>query len=74
MQKYTKNVDWWAVGILIYEMIIGKTPFFSPNRKTTMLSIREKPLRFPPEINYSPAVKHLISKLLDRNPDPRLGS
>lgn len=26
-EGYTKNVDWWAVGILIYEMLIGKTPF-----------------------------------------------
>ena len=29
---YDKSVDWWAVGILIYEMIFGKTPFFNSNR------------------------------------------
>ena len=31
-RRYGKDVDWWAVGILIYEMIFGVTPFFSPNR------------------------------------------
>lgn len=30
-QPYDKNVDWWAVGVLIYEMLIGVTPFFNRN-------------------------------------------
>ena len=29
---HDKTVDWWAVGILIYEMLIGVTPFFNRNR------------------------------------------
>lgn len=29
---HDKTVDWWAVGILIYEMLIGVTPFFNKNR------------------------------------------
>lgn len=29
---HDKTVDWWALGILIYEMLIGVTPFFNKNR------------------------------------------
>ena len=29
---YTFSVDWWALGILIYEMIIGIPPFYNPNK------------------------------------------
>lgn len=28
------SVDWWALGILIYEMVIGITPFFTKNKST----------------------------------------
>lgn len=31
-QGHDMTVDWWAVGILIYEMLIGVTPFFNRNR------------------------------------------
>lgn len=36
---HDKNVDWWAVGILIYEMMFGRTPFFSKNRNVMMRNI-----------------------------------
>ena len=29
---HDKTVDWWAIGILIYELLIGVTPFFNKNR------------------------------------------
>ena len=30
---HDKGVDWWALGVLIYEMLIGVTPFFNKNKK-----------------------------------------
>lgn len=30
-KTYGMSVDWWAVGVLIYEMLIGKTPFYNKN-------------------------------------------
>jgi serine/threonine protein kinase len=32
-QGYTKAVDWWAMGALMYEMLCGDPPFKSPNLK-----------------------------------------
>ena len=31
-KAYDKGIDWWAVGILLYEILIGVTPFFNKNR------------------------------------------
>ena len=39
---YDKSVDWWSVGILIYEMIVGVTPFEHSNRRTMNTKIMEK--------------------------------
>lgn len=30
---YDKSIDWWAIGILAYEMIVGRTPFYHNNRR-----------------------------------------
>jgi protein-serine/threonine kinase len=36
---HDKAVDWWALGILMYEMLIGVTPFFNKNRNVLMRKI-----------------------------------
>jgi len=71
------NVDWWAVGILIYEMLIGVTPFFNRNRQVLMSKIKHSRIVFPDRrtyrIDYSDQVVDLISGLLKKNKDERLG-
>ncbi|KAH8549165.1 kinase-like domain-containing protein [Umbelopsis sp. PMI_123] len=71
-QHYGKGVDWWSLGILLFEMIVGHTPFNAGNRKKTMDAILKKKLQVPYYV--SSEAKDLCNKLLRKNPDVRLGS
>ncbi|KAK3001593.1 hypothetical protein RJ639_021599 [Escallonia herrerae] len=63
-------VDWWALGILCYEMLYGATPFRGKNRKDTFRRI----VMMPPEfIGRHNALTDLITKLLEKDPTRRLG-
>jgi len=70
--------DWWAVGVLIYEMLIGIPPFYHKNKATMYKMIKEKEPRFPDaakhEISISEQAEDLIRKLLIKDPKTRLGS
>jgi len=67
-----KAVDWWAVGILLYELTVGIPPFYSQNVNEMYRKIQEAPLLFPP--NLSAAAKDIVTKLLERDPKKRMGS
>ena len=72
------TVDWWAVGILMYEMLIGVTPFFNRNRNVLMSKIKHSRIVFPDRntyaIEYSNEIVDLISKLLKKERTQRLGA
>ncbi|KAF5868769.1 putative serine threonine-protein kinase gad8 protein [Botrytis fragariae] len=73
-QGYTKTVDWWTLGVLLYEMLTGLPPFYDENTNEMYRKILSDPLNFPgPEI-VPPAAKDLLQKLLNRKPDLRLGA
>ena len=71
-------VDWWAAGILLYEMVIGVTPFFNKNRYSLFENIKNKKPRFPDRskysIEYSDELVDLLEKLLEKDPKKRLGT
>eukprot|EP00475_Leptophrys_vorax_P007252 TRINITY_DN14595_c0_g1_i1.p1 TRINITY_DN14595_c0_g1~~TRINITY_DN14595_c0_g1_i1.p1 ORF type:complete len:540 (+),score=170.14 TRINITY_DN14595_c0_g1_i1:58-1677(+) len=69
---HNKAVDWWCLGILLYELTVGITPFYSGNVDEMYHKIVHAKLRFPPRL--SEECRDLISKLLIRDPKDRLGS
>eukprot|EP01133_Synstelium_polycarpum_P019096 gene19096-22869_t len=70
---YGKSVDWWALGTLFYEMVIGLPPFYSEDPHEMTKLILTAPLKFPSNILSKNAIS-LISMLLNRDPQKRLGS
>jgi len=66
-----KAVDFWALGILIYELLIGVTPFNAQSNKEIYQNIIKKKVLFPKKISSS--AKDLILRLLEKDPKARLG-
>lgn len=50
-EPYGKSVDWWALGIITYEMLTGETPFKQEYRSLTQESIVKDTLVYPKELN-----------------------
>jgi len=71
-EGHDKAVDWWSLGILLYELTVGIPPFYSQNVNEMYNKIQHGVLRFPPFLSDS--CKSLIVALLNRDPKARLGS
>ncbi|GMR53712.1 hypothetical protein PMAYCL1PPCAC_23907, partial [Pristionchus mayeri] len=72
--EYGREVDWWSVGVFIYEMLVGETPFYADalvNTYTNIMNHRES-LQFPDDGVMSGHSKDLIRLLLS-DADRRLG-
>lgn len=76
MQRgYSKECDWWSVGVIMFEMLIGYPPFCSETPQETYRKIMnfKETLRFPDDPQISPEAQDLIERLLD-DQDSRLGA
>lgn len=74
---HTSAVDWWTLGILIYEMLFGTTPFKGKNRNATFANILRDEVPFPEHSGsnqVSNLCKSVIRKLLIKDEMKRLGS
>ena len=58
---YTKVVDWWTLGVLLYEMMTGLPPFYDENTNEMYKKILQQPLTFPSEM--SPLAQDILSKV-----------
>lgn len=74
---YVQKIDHRAVGVLLYEMLYGQSPFADPdqNQTVTFRNVIQAPLVFPPEEAESvpQSARDLISALLTRDTALRLG-
>ncbi|PYH89148.1 putative serine/threonine protein kinase [Aspergillus ellipticus CBS 707.79] len=71
---YAKTVDWWTLGVLLYEMLTGLPPFYDENTNDMYRKILQEPLTFPSTDIVPPAARDLLTRLLDRDPQRRLGA
>jgi len=73
-QGHGTAVDWWSLGTLMYEMLIGLPPFYSQNINIMYQQILNATLTFPSDVEISPEAKSLLGGLLTRDPTKRLGT
>ncbi|KAH9963166.1 Pkinase-domain-containing protein [Russula dissimulans] len=71
---HTSAVDWWTLGILIYEMIYATTPFKGRERNDTFNNIIGLSVHFKESPKLTPTGKDIVSRLLDKEENTRLGS
>ncbi|KAK4199697.1 kinase-like domain-containing protein [Triangularia verruculosa] len=71
---HTTAVDWWALGILIYEFLTGYPPFWHSNPIEIYKQIVEKPVLFPQEPHISPEAKDIIRQFCTVDRSRRLGN
>ena len=81
-QGYDKGIDWWALGIMLYEMLVGCSPFrigknINISGDIYFEKVRKMVIKFPDQkkyaISYTPEFKSLIMQLLNKDRKLRLG-
>jgi len=68
---YGRAVDWWGLGVVMYEMMCGRLPFYSRDHDTLFEMILVRDVQFPS--NISREAKSLLAGLLVKDPKRRLG-
>uniref|UniRef100_A0A672LLE3 protein kinase C n=1 Tax=Sinocyclocheilus grahami TaxID=75366 RepID=A0A672LLE3_SINGR len=70
--SYTRAVDWWGLGVLIFEMLVGESPFPGDDEEEVFDSIVNDEVRYPRFL--STEAISIMRRLLRRNPERRLGA
>ncbi|KAL0601145.1 RAC-alpha serine/threonine-protein kinase [Plecturocebus cupreus] len=68
---YGRAVDWWGLGVVMYEMMCGRLPFYNQDHEKLFELILMEEIRFPRTLG--PEAKSLLSGLLKKDPKQRLG-
>ncbi|KIK54540.1 hypothetical protein GYMLUDRAFT_1022588 [Collybiopsis luxurians FD-317 M1] len=70
---YSWQVDWWSLGITIYELLCSKRPFDGKNAERMTSAITKDTLKFPNSIPLSSDATNVLKQLLERDPFKRMG-
>ncbi|MGH0117872.1 UNVERIFIED_CONTAM: hypothetical protein FKN15_003903 [Acipenser sinensis] len=66
---YGRAVDWWGLGVVMYEMMCGRLPFYNQDHERLFELILMEEIRFPR--NLSPEARALLAGLLKKDPKQR---
>lgn len=66
------QVDWWALGVVLYELVVGVPPFNAPTPEEIFENILDRRIEWPEEM--SPECRDVIDRLLHPDPCQRLGA
>ncbi|XP_065092302.1 serine/threonine-protein kinase Warts-like [Ochlerotatus camptorhynchus] len=71
---YTQLCDWWSVGVILYEMLVGQPPFLASTAEETQIKVINwrQTLKIPPEAKLSSESQDIILRLC-KNEDERMG-
>lgn len=72
VKAYGKPVDWWALGVIIYEMVTGKAPFNAINQKKLFKDILDGNYKIP--LSFSPELSDLVQNLIQKDLTKRYGN
>uniref|UniRef100_A0A146SDL4 non-specific serine/threonine protein kinase n=1 Tax=Fundulus heteroclitus TaxID=8078 RepID=A0A146SDL4_FUNHE len=72
---YTQLCDWWSVGVILFEMLVGQPPFLAPTPTETQIKVInwESTLQVPPQVKLSPEAVDIIGRLCCSS-EERLGA
>jgi hypothetical protein len=71
---FNQSVDWWAVGVLLFHMLSGTTPFEGLTKAATLDNIEHKRIDWDPLPPVSPGCEDFLKRILQHSFETRLGS
>lgn len=72
-QQHTQTVDWYMLGCLLFEMMVGEPPFKAHDEAKLFLKIEQGKVAFPGKVSISSEAKDLIRRLMRTEAEKRLG-
>ncbi|KAE8574544.1 hypothetical protein XENTR_v10003475 [Xenopus tropicalis] len=70
--RYTRSVDWWALGVTIYKLLTGTVPFYADTDLDYFMLIKRQEPKYPDDLTED--TRDILVNLLKKDPEQRLGA